>query len=61
MGYPLYTTTRAGSKVVVTDFIKGEERPYIGYWLAEGIRYPATWMEGGYYSEKKETSLDLTL
>lgn len=46
---------------MITDYIKGEGRPYIGYWLAEGTRYPASWMEGGYYSKEKETSLDISL
>lgn len=60
-GFPKYVNTRAGSKVVITDYIKGTARPYIGYYISEGERYPCTWLEDGYYNEKTQRALDLTL
>lgn len=62
--FPINTTTRKGTKVILTGYYSGYSRPWVGFIEVdledEKFLHPLSWRKGGrYISEEVERSLDI--
>lgn len=64
MKFPFEAHTRAGSKVTITGYYEGYDRPWVGIMdidlVDAHINQPASWLKGGHYiSHEVQRAFDL--